>query len=184
MKQEPIEDDFTPVGVKQELPDSGAGWIVPYQKQSFSDPTMRSFESIKSSCSVVGRSMQSGKQAVNAQYGETAFDAFEDSMPRPNQDPTPPLLLNALGGFGDDQLRPATVPMWFSRFGFTSHGSHGSHGSVSRATVWFHESMPRFNAPLSFERFGSHGSVHTVRFTRFEMQSKIANRNSVECVSF
>ena len=35
----------------------------------------------------------------------------------------------------------------------------------------FHDSMPRLNAPVSLERFGSHGLVHTGR-------SEIENRKS------
>ena len=49
----------------------------------------------------------------------------------------------------------------------------GSHGSVR--TVRFHDSMPRLNAPFSMEQFGSHGLVHTGR-----SEIEIANRKSCE----
>ena len=68
----------------------------------------------------------------------------------------------------------------------------GSHGSVSRVTVRmvptarFHERRSGFTnpCPASMPRSVSNGSVRTVLFTRFEMQSKIANGKSLECVSF
>ena len=67
-----------------------------------------------------------------------------------------------------DPLRPATAPYDPRRPVTTGDGSHVA------LTVRFHESMPRFNTPLNFERFGSHGSVHTVRKEIENRKSKLS----------